>query len=124
MVAMQTIAWEKKKGLATDDATHKAWRNGGWIYLNGQIEKVEVPKIARNNVLIDNGHADGSETIRNNRQGPVVVEMGQAWAGVDGVGSPGRGSSQEGALLFAKCILRHADNVVLVLLVRHFANRM
>lgn len=47
-----------------------------WYYLNSKIEKVHVPGGTRDNIFVNDSHADGRQTVTQNRCSRVVVDLG------------------------------------------------
>ena len=46
-------------------------------YLSSDIEKVQVPTHPRHDVLIDDGHTNGRQAVRENGQAGTVLERGK-----------------------------------------------
>lgn len=94
-------------------------------YLDGKVEEGHVPLVPRHDVLVDDGHADGGETVGENRDGAVILDIGERLLEAAAAAAASRGTTKEGILLAAvgrtatRGRVGHTDGVVFVLFVRH-----
>jgi len=89
-------------------------------YLSSQIEKVQVPRRARHDVLVHDSHADRGEAISQNSSAGTIVEPRKkaARAAIDASAVVRRRLGQK-ALVLSRPIASLLK--VLILLVRHCA---
>lgn len=88
-------------------------------YLDGQVEQVQVPVLARYTVLVDNGHGDGRQAVGGDRDGGIVLDLGERVWDHRSAESVRRSPLEEGILLFAERVapVGHPQHEVIAFLV-------
>lgn len=88
-------------------------------YLDGQIEEVQVPVLARDAVLVDDRHGDGRQAVREDRDAGVVLDLGEFVVQPRSTDSVRLPSLEKAVLLLAEGVapLGHAQHEVIAFLV-------
>lgn len=93
------------------------YRAGGATYLDGQIEQMQVPLATRDDVLVNEGHADRRQAVGEDRGAAAALDRGEKGDGDDaGTAGAARRAIAEKCMLLA---VGHAKDEVVALLVRH-----